>query len=155
MSLAPTKDKAAKRSSNNTWCFSNSDLIIVFMYRGRTVGVTTRTLTYFASVQLSSARSLKHETKRRTGRQSECTESSQHGTFHDFRKSLAFALLERRRRLRNLHLEPNSDEFNLRSASSPQVLTMVAPDLRDVVVFGSVCTVYRDQRKIRSRGEHT
>ncbi|CAI5736693.1 unnamed protein product [Peronospora farinosa] len=36
---------------------------------------------------------------------------------------------------------------NLRRASPLQLLTKVAPDLRDVVVFGSTCTVYRDPRK--------
>ncbi|CAI5732629.1 unnamed protein product [Peronospora farinosa] len=36
---------------------------------------------------------------------------------------------------------------NLCRASPLQVLTEVAPDLRDVVVFGSTCTAYRDPRK--------
>lgn len=36
---------------------------------------------------------------------------------------------------------------NLRRASQLQVLTKVAPDLRNIVVFGSSCTVYRDSRK--------
>uniref|UniRef100_A0AAV1TEW2 Integrase catalytic domain-containing protein n=1 Tax=Peronospora matthiolae TaxID=2874970 RepID=A0AAV1TEW2_9STRA len=36
---------------------------------------------------------------------------------------------------------------NLQRASPIQVLTKVVPDLRNIVVFGSSCTVYRDPRK--------
>ena len=32
-------------------------------------------------------------------------------------------------------------------ASPMEILTKRAPDLRDIVVFGSVCSVYRDPRK--------
>uniref|UniRef100_M4C4I0 Uncharacterized protein n=1 Tax=Hyaloperonospora arabidopsidis (strain Emoy2) TaxID=559515 RepID=M4C4I0_HYAAE len=36
---------------------------------------------------------------------------------------------------------------NLWRASPLQILTKVSPDLRNVVVFGSSCTVYRDPCK--------
>ena len=44
-----------------------------------------------------------------------------------------------------LNRSPTSS--NLRRASPLQVLTKVSPDLRNIVVFGSSCTVYRDPRK--------
>ena len=36
---------------------------------------------------------------------------------------------------------------NEERASPMEILTKRAPDLRDIVVFGSVCSVYRDPRK--------
>ena len=44
-----------------------------------------------------------------------------------------------------LNRSPNS--ANAKKASPMEILTGHAPDLRDIVAFGSICTVYRDPGK--------
>lgn len=68
------------------------------------------------------------------------------GALHDLRKPIAFFILERYRRLRNLYLEPKFYEFKHTLCIPTPSTYQGDPDIRDVVVFVSFCTAYRDPR---------